>query len=786
MIKFPVPPNETGRLNALQGYAVLDTLTEVEFDRITKLASLICNAPISLISLIDEKRQWFKSKVGLLVNETSRDFAFCQYTIMDTAIFEVEDASIDGRFKDNPLVTGDPNIRFYAGFPLVDPAGFALGTLCVIDKRPKILTDDQKEGLQLLAAEVIGLIVERRKKEELKHFEKLFLVSNDLVFIGGMDGFFKKINPAFQRILGWDEQYLLNTSTFELIHPDDIQRTENEFPKLAKGEPTVNFIQRFKTSSGEYKRIQWTSSSEPATGNIFGIGRDITEQYVLEKELEHTREMLEQTNKVARVGGWEFDFIKQTLYWTSITKEIHGASEDYVPDLSTAINFYKEGESRNRITEIFTEAITNGTPWDAQLQITSLQGKDIWVRALGDAEFEKGVCKRVYGTFQDVNDFKLAEQALKSSVESQEALNDELLEKIQLVKEQDQTIDKIREFKFLADSMPQIIWTSKVDGTVDYLNQYWFTYSGKTLQETKEQGWISVLHPDDLEQCKATWKDSYFKGTSFESEYRLKGAADGVYKWHLGRIQPMRNEAGQIIKWFGSSIDIDEYKKAIELHKRIAQFEDFNRIVAHNLRGPAGSIKMILSMMADSDSDTEKAEFFEMLEKSSVTLNETLNDLMKILEVRTNISLPYDDCDLAEIVTGVEAMLTGQIVSKNAKIYTNFEAESMYFPRIYLESIFYNMISNSLKYSMPNIPPEIRITSRRAHDKVIFTFNDNGLGIDLVMHGNNMFKLNKIFHMGFDSKGVGLFMTKTQIETFGGNISVESTPNVGTTFTIEL
>ncbi|HAL81233.1 MAG TPA: hypothetical protein DCO83_02525 [Mucilaginibacter sp.] len=195
-------------------------------------------------------------------------------------------------------------------------------------------------------------------------------------------------------------------------------------------------------------------------------------------------------------------------------------------------------------------------------------------------------------------------------METQEKLNNQLLEKIELVEQQDQTIEKIREFKFLADSIPQIIWTTKADGTVDYYNQYWFTYSGLTWQETTDQGWIAVMHPDDLEKYLVAWTKSFTTGTSFESEYRLKRGSDGVYKWHLGRAQPMKNEDGQIIKWFGSNIDIDEYKKAIELQKRIAQFEDFNRIVAHNLRGPAGSIQMILAMMSESESDTEKAELF--------------------------------------------------------------------------------------------------------------------------------------------------------------------------------
>ena len=148
---LPIPANEKERLKALHGYEILNSLTEFEFDRITELASIICNVPISLVSLVDENRQWFKSAVGLDVKETPRELAFCQYAIMDDVLFEVNDAAADDRFKDNELVTGDPNIRFYAGFPLVDPNGYGLGTLCVIDRIPRTLNKKQKRALELLA-----------------------------------------------------------------------------------------------------------------------------------------------------------------------------------------------------------------------------------------------------------------------------------------------------------------------------------------------------------------------------------------------------------------------------------------------------------------------------------------------------------------------------------------------------------------------------------------------------------------------------------------------------------
>lgn len=168
-----LPINETARLEALKAYHILDTLGEEAYDRLTKLASLICDVPISLVTLLDEDRQWFKSKQGLSITQTPREQAFCRHAILQPSLFEVEDAAGDERFKNNPLVTGEPYIRFYAGFPLIDNKGFALGTLCVIDRIPRKLNANQQEALSLLAREVMSLISEKRQREELENFEKL-------------------------------------------------------------------------------------------------------------------------------------------------------------------------------------------------------------------------------------------------------------------------------------------------------------------------------------------------------------------------------------------------------------------------------------------------------------------------------------------------------------------------------------------------------------------------------------------------------------------------------------
>jgi len=168
MRKYPVPANETERLATLRAYKILDTKPEERFDELTKLAALICGVPISLISLIDTDRQWFKSKFGLSLEETPRAQAFCTHAIMQPEMFVVPDATQDERFAQNPLVTGDLHVRFYAGAPLAARDGHLLGTLCVIDHEPHTLSEAQKEALAILGRLVIANIELRSDLHDLR------------------------------------------------------------------------------------------------------------------------------------------------------------------------------------------------------------------------------------------------------------------------------------------------------------------------------------------------------------------------------------------------------------------------------------------------------------------------------------------------------------------------------------------------------------------------------------------------------------------------------------------
>jgi signal transduction histidine kinase/CheY-like chemotaxis protein len=204
------PPtiDEAARLKSLYDYDILDTEAEKTFDDITQLVAQICNMPISLISLVDSERQWFKSKIGLAPQQTAKDIAFCTHAIHQKKVFEVEDTLHDERFFDNPLVTSTPNIRFYAGTPLVSPDGHVIGTLCVIDNKPNKLTQDQRQALEVLGRSVISQM-------ELRKNNKILKLANEhkTEFLSNMS---HELRTPLNAIIGFSHLMLENTQDYKM------------------------------------------------------------------------------------------------------------------------------------------------------------------------------------------------------------------------------------------------------------------------------------------------------------------------------------------------------------------------------------------------------------------------------------------------------------------------------------------------------------------------------------------------------------------------------------------
>ena len=280
----PIPQNEAMRLAALQSFQIKYSLPEEQYDRLTKLASAICGTPIAYISFIEKDTQWFKSSIGVKAPQMPREFSICQYTVMGQDTLEIEDALQDEQFKNNPLVTGPPYFRFYAGQPLAE-GEISYGTLCVISDKPKKLSETQKIALKILAQEVVSQMHLRKKEIEVENLEKLFSMSIDMICIAGTDGYFKKVNPALTHTLGFSEEELLKMPFTELLHPDDIESSLKEIEKLSTGIKTIGFENRFRNKAGHYKLFSWVANPDASTGELFSIGRDITEKRATEQEL---------------------------------------------------------------------------------------------------------------------------------------------------------------------------------------------------------------------------------------------------------------------------------------------------------------------------------------------------------------------------------------------------------------------------------------------------------------------------------------------------------------------
>jgi PAS domain S-box-containing protein len=345
-------------------------------------------------------------------------------------------------------------------------------------------------------------------------------------------------------------------------------------------------------------------------------------------------------------------------------------------------------------------------------------------------------------------------------------------------------VEKERErFHFMAESMPQKIFTARPDGSVDYFNRQWMEFTGLSFEQIRDWGWRQFIHPDDLEGNVQAWMRSVKSGEPFHYEHRFRGA-DGKYRWHLSRAHAMRDEHGRITRWIGSSTDIHEQKeKEEELRRANDDLQQFAYSASHDLQEPIRNVAVYSEIVAQryhDRLDDDGRQFLEFLQEGGHRLATLVADLLAY----TRASM----VELSETAVDSNAVLQASLASL-AEAVREAQAEVTYDPLpevhmsdAHLQQVFQNLISNALKYRKQD-PPHIHISAAELGAFWRFSVHDDGIGID-PLYKEKIFGVFKRLHhdQRYSGTGIGLAICQRVVERYGGRIWVESEPGQGSTF----
>ncbi|MBT9393251.1 PAS domain-containing protein [Hymenobacter sp. NST-14] len=490
---------------------------------------------------------------------------------------------------------------------------------------------------------------------------------------------------------------------------------------------------------------------------------------VLDEEMRRRNEQLRiltesipQITSSARPDG-QMDYLSPQ--WFSYTGQT-------MEDLSQCWRLALHPDDLPHCRQAFCQAVATGRPFDLELRLRRHDGQYRWHLSRSVPAFDaSGQVSRLYGYCTDVHDQRLLAEELGRSEE---------------------------QFRFLAETIPAIVWTARPDGQLDYLNARWTFHTGLDTATTLREGFFHLLPEQETENVRLEFEDCIRTGRHLDLESRLLDVRSRQYRWYLHRAHPLRDAAGRITRWFGTTTDIDDYKrvqqrleeKNHELTRTNQDLDSFVYAVSHDLRQPitnmAGIFEELIRTAFFRDPDAVK--LIAMFEKALHQIYGTIHDLSELVRLQQlRHEQPAERLPLQELAREVLTSVQSQMETSRSVIQLNFAAvPELLFVRPHLQSILYNLLSNALKYAAPGRRPRIRLSAFLEQGQPVLTVQDNGLGIDLDRFGPELFQLFRRFHDHVDGSGMGLYLVNRMVQDAGGQLSVTSTVGAGSTFRVQL
>ncbi|WP_299325745.1 PAS domain-containing sensor histidine kinase [uncultured Maribacter sp.] len=517
----------------------------------------------------------------------------------------------------------------------------------------------------------------------------------------------------------------------------------------------------------EWINAPWYDTNENIVGAIIQLN-NITDAVSNELELNKKDLLLQQQAEITKIGRWEYNIVDNQLFWCSTTKAIHEVPEHFSPNIETALFYYKEGHSRNAISMALFEAQDKGKPWsNLKLQIITTTGKEKWVMAGGKPIFNKGEMVGLIGTFQDIHEQVEADIKI---------INNEKL------------------LRTLIDNLPVNVYIKDTESRKILINKAECEYLG--VNDPKEIIGKSdfELYPYEAAE-KSREEDLEVMNTlkPVIGKETVKTTIDGKQTSFLSSKIPLLNNKGFAYGLVGISLDISKLKeKEKELRNiiNIASVQNkkllnFAHIVSHNLRSHSANFSMLLNFLETEKDEGEKKNIISMLTTASNNLLETLDNLNEVVSINTNTNIAIKEINLNNKVIDLCDNLSPFIAINSGKIENNipdnFNIKSV---PAYLDSILTNFITNAIKYKHPDREALVILSAEKKGGYSILTITDNGLGIDLDKYGKKLFGMYNTFHEHKDARGIGLYLTKNQIDAMNGKVEVTSETGKGTEFKI--